>query len=215
MRLLFVSGPSPSSDQVRRQLDQEHDVTVIQSHSGTVADIFAATARSAADVLFIDRDLTGSDGITVAHSVVRAGRDLTPPVIILASVHHGGDVARAAKAGVQGYLIGSQETWILNAAIRAVVSSAAWLCPVATGELLDEFRNATPRSPTALKHAQLTARERSVIRLIAQGRSNVEVAQELGVSVSAIKAHVSRMLAKLHLQRRAQLAVVARDLDIV
>jgi DNA-binding NarL/FixJ family response regulator len=215
MRLLFVSGLSVSSNQVGRQLSREHDVTVIQSHPGTVAEILAAIARAAPDLLFVDRDLPGSDGISAVQEVARARRGPMPPVIILSDVHHAGDVTRAVKAGVRGYLTGNQETWTVNAAITAVVSGAAWLSPSAAGELLDELHKVTSRPAAALRHASLTERERSVIRLIAQGRSNVEVAQELGVSVSTIKGHVSRMLAKLHLRRRAQLAVVARDLDII
>jgi DNA-binding NarL/FixJ family response regulator len=206
---------SISSDQIRQQLSQQHEVTVVLSRSGTAAEIFTAMMEVAPDLLLIDRHLADSDGINIARDIGQAAPGRTPPVIVITGMHHAGDVARAATAGVRGYLTADQETWILNAAIGAVAAGAAWLSPLAARELLDEFRNAAHRRSAALELAALTGRELHVIRLIAQGQSNIEVARELGVSVSTVKGHVSRMLAKLQLRRRAQLAVVARDLGLM
>jgi DNA-binding NarL/FixJ family response regulator len=92
-----------------------------------------------------------------------------------------------------------------------IVVAAAWLSASAAGELLDVIRGVQPGpSPVAL-----TERERGVIRLIAHGYSNCEIARELGLSESTVKTHVSRMLRKLQLRRRTQLAVVARDIGAV
>jgi DNA-binding NarL/FixJ family response regulator len=92
-----------------------------------------------------------------------------------------------------------------------IVVAAAWLSASAAGDLLDGIRGGRPMPcPVAL-----TERERSVIRLIARGYSNCEVASELGLSESTVKTHVSRMLGKLQLRRRTQLAVFARDIGVV
>jgi DNA-binding CsgD family transcriptional regulator len=92
-----------------------------------------------------------------------------------------------------------------------IVVAAAWVSTSAAGELLDGIRGGRP-GPCP---AALTERERGVIRLIALGYSNCEVARELGLSESTVKTHVSRMLGKLQLRRRTQLAVFARDIGVV
>jgi DNA-binding NarL/FixJ family response regulator len=219
VRLLLVLRSSTSFDHIRQELSQEHDITVVAHDSAhgsaadsvTVDNIFATLGHAAPDLVLIERDLPRSDAIALAGDIALARAS---PVIVLAGFYRAGDIAPAAKAGVRGYLTADQDARTWNAAIRAVASGAAWLCPAATGELLDEFGNRGARHRAAREHPPLTERERSVIRLIADGRSNIEVAAELGVSESTIKSHVSRMLAKLEVRRRTQLAVLARDLGI-
>jgi DNA-binding NarL/FixJ family response regulator len=123
-------------------------------------------------------------------------------------------VVRAAKAGVRGFLIKNQETWTLGAAVRAVVSGAGWLSPAAAGELIDQVRG-DQAEPAESPPTPLTDRERVVVRLVALGFSNTEIAGELTLSESTVKSHVSRMLAKLGLRSRTQLAAFARDHGLV
>jgi DNA-binding NarL/FixJ family response regulator len=210
-RLLLVLGSSVSSDRIRRLVSSEHDLTVVDDIPESTKDIFSVVEHSAPEILLVDRDLRNSDGIAITGNIVRTRRGRAPSLIVLADFHRRGDAIMAAKAGARGYLVKSQASCMLGPAIRAVASGEAWLCPSAAAELLDELG---PQRYKAREPLPLTGRELNVIRLVAHGYSNVEAARELGVSESTVKTHVSRMLAKLNLRSRTQLAVFARDAGI-
>ncbi|WP_206795491.1 response regulator transcription factor [Amycolatopsis sp. MtRt-6] len=211
--LLILSCPG----RVGRQLAGEADIEVRYRTPETWSDVVAALEEFAPSVVVLDRDVLGTDGVTVAGDLARAGRP--PAVVLLAGAYRPGDVVLAAKAGVRGYVVdsaadsGGGSPW--PAVVRAVAAGGGWLAPVAVGELLDEFRTRVPYRPREPPRIPLTDRELSVLRLVAQGCSNLEVAAELGLSQSTVKTHVSRMLARLDLRSRTQLAAFARDLGIV
>jgi DNA-binding NarL/FixJ family response regulator len=131
--------------------------------------------------------------------------------VLLADAYRPGDALAAAKAGVRGYVVDADSGWAWGTVVRAVAAGGGWLAPAVAGELLDELRARVPDRP----RVPLTDRELSVLRLVARGCSNLEVAAELGLSQSTVKTHVSRMLARLHLRSRTQLAAFARDLGVV
>ncbi|MFD9893771.1 LuxR C-terminal-related transcriptional regulator [Amycolatopsis sp. NPDC059027] len=214
MRILLVLGSSISSNGIRRILAKEPETEVVEDVTQTGSDVFAALAAVEPDVVLVDRDLPGEDGIAVVAEVVRSTGRRAPWTLVLADAYRRGDAARAARAGARGYLIKNQEAWTLGAALKAVAGGEAWLSPQAAGELLEEFRGGRPGRREPRGATPLTERERGVIRLIAYGCSNLEVARELGVSESTVKTHVSRILAKLDLRSRTQLAAFARDLGI-
>ncbi|HET6709864.1 response regulator transcription factor [Amycolatopsis sp.] len=207
--LLILSCPG----RVGRQLAGEADIEVRYRTPETWSDVVTALEEFAPSVVVLDRDVLGTDGVTVAGDLVRAGRP--PAVVLLAGAYHPGDVVLAAKAGVRGYVVDSGGGSPWPAVVRAVAAGGGWLAPVAVGELLDAFRTRVPHRPREPPRIPLTDRELSVLRLVAQGCSNLEVAAELGLSQSTVKTHVSRMLARLDLRSRTQLAAFARDLGIV
>jgi DNA-binding NarL/FixJ family response regulator len=211
VRLLLVISSSMSSDSIQGVLRNDHAVAHVTEVREALGDIHGIVAQLRPDVIMIDRDLPGADGIAVAEEILRAHPRNAPALILLADAYRAGDAVRAARAGIRGYLLKDQEAWMLCAALRAVASGAGWLSPVAAGELLDELHD----DPSPRGHGpqpeldRLTERERSVIRLIALGYSNIEIAGQLMLGPSTIRTHVSRMLAKLELRSRAQLAAVA------
>lgn len=213
-RLLLVLDCSISSDGVREIVRKDRGVTVV----GDIADVderlLCRVSELRPEVLLLDRDLNHVDGISLATDVVALLGDHAPSVIVLADAHRRGDVARATKAGVRGFLIKNDETWTLGAAVRAVASGAGWLSPAAAGELIDEYRG-DRSEPSAKPPTPLTERERVVVRLVALGYSNTEIAGELTLSESTVKSHISRMLAKLGLRSRTKLAAFARDHNLI
>ncbi|MEU0532945.1 response regulator transcription factor [Amycolatopsis tolypomycina] len=209
--LLVLSCPG----RIGRQLAGEADIEVRHRTPETWGDVVTALDEFAPSVVVLDRDVLGTGDVTAvtgAGHPARAGRP--PAVVLLAGAYHPGDVVLAAKAGVRGYVVDSSGSpWV--AVVRAVAAGGGWLAPVAVGELLDEVRTREPHRLREPPRIPLTERELSVVRLVAQGCSNLEVAAELGLSQSTVKTHVSRMLARLDLRSRTQLAAFARDLGIV
>ncbi len=179
------------------------------------SDIVLALNAFSPDIVMIGGTVLGSDGIIVAGDIIRTKAGRPTSVIILAETHRDRDVVAAAHAGVRGYLVGGPGVAGWRAVFDAVSSGGGWLSPEAAGHLLDAFRIPRPQWRDRIDRIALTERELSVIRLIAGGCSNLEAARELGLSQSTIKTHVSRMLAKLNLHSRTQLAAFARDAGIV
>ncbi|SEC72678.1 DNA-binding response regulator, NarL/FixJ family, contains REC and HTH domains [Amycolatopsis tolypomycina] len=203
--LLVLSCPG----RIGRQLAGEADIEVRHRTPETWGDVVTALDEFAPSVVVLDRDVLGTGDVTAVTGAARP-----PAVVLLAGAYHPGDVVLAAKAGVRGYVVDSGGSpWV--AVVRAVAAGGGWLAPVAVGELLDEVRTREPHRLREPPRIPLTERELSVVRLVAQGCSNLEVAAELGLSQSTVKTHVSRMLARLDLRSRTQLAAFARDLGIV
>ncbi|WIY00887.1 response regulator transcription factor [Amycolatopsis mongoliensis] len=213
IRVLLILSCARRSRRIHRQLAEEGDIEVRYQAPETWSDIVTALEDFAPSVVVLDRSVLKAEGLTVAGDIARGGRP--PAVVLLAESYHPADVVPAAKAGVRGYVVDSSGACSWGEVVRAVAAGGGWLAPAAAGELLDEFRVRSRRRSLERTRIPLTERELSVLRLIAQGCSNLEVATELGLSQSTIKTHVSRMLARLDLRSRTQLAAFARDLDIV
>jgi DNA-binding NarL/FixJ family response regulator len=210
-RLLLALDATMSSDGIREILRHDGAVIVVGDVSESDQDFLSFVSRPA-EVVLVDRDLDHRDGISLATNMLDELGPKAPLVIMVADTYRPGDIARAARAGVRGVLIKDQETWTLGAAVRAVAAGKAWLSPSVAGDLLDVFRGA--QADEEVK-SPLTERELDVVRLVALGFSNTEIAGELTVSESTVKSHISRMLAKLDLRSRTQLAAFARDHGLV
>lgn len=213
IRVLLILSCARRSRRIGRQLAEEADIEVRSRAPRTWSDIMTALEEFSPSVVVLDRTVLNAEGVTVAGDIARGGRP--PAVVLLADTYHPKDVVPAARAGVRGYVVDGAEPCAWAEVVRAVAAGGGWLAPAAAGELLDEFRGRVPHGMPERTRIPLTDRELSVLRLVARGCSNLEVATELGLSQSTIKTHVSRMLARLDLRSRTQLAALARDLGIV
>lgn len=213
IRVLLILSCARRSRRIRRQLAEEPDIAVRQENPGTWSDVLTAFEDFSPSVVVLDRAVPNAEGGTVAGDIARGGR--SPAVVLLADSYHPKDVLPAVRAGVRGFVVDADGDGPWTAIVRAVAAGGGWLAPAAAGDLLDEFRARTAHGPREQPRIPLTDRELSVLRLVAQGCSNLEVATELGLSQSTVKTHVSRMLARLDLRSRTQLAAFARDLGIV
>jgi DNA-binding NarL/FixJ family response regulator len=167
------------------------------------------------DVVLMDIRMPALDGIEATRRLASADVP-TPRVIVLTTFDLDEYVYDALCAGASGSLLKDVPAETLFEAVRVVAAGDALLAPAVTRRLVSEFarlRPSFPRRPEAL--ASLTPRETEVLRLVAEGLSNEEIAQRLVVSDETVKTHVSRILTKLHLRDRTQAVVVAYDSGLV
>lgn len=156
------------------------------------------------DVVLQDLVLPGIDGVEATRQIKAASPSTR--VIVLTSFADGDKVFPAIKAGAISYLLKDVQPDELARAIRAAQRNEAVLHPEVAAKLMQEFN--APR-PTDHQVEQLTEREMDVLRLIARGKSNKEIADTLIISEKTVKTHVSNILSKLHLADRTQAAIYA------
>jgi DNA-binding NarL/FixJ family response regulator len=183
-------------------LGTREDITVV----GEAADghgAVAAAARLRPDVVLLDLVMPRMDGV----EATRRLRELVPDtrVLVLTSFAAEDQVMDAVRAGAAGYLLKDVEPADISAAIRAVHRGDAFLHPEAAAHVIAAVHH-DGQVPGV---EQLTARERDVLALIGEGRSNREIAQELTVTEKTVKTHVSNILRKLGVRDRTQAALIA------
>jgi DNA-binding NarL/FixJ family response regulator len=186
---------------------------------GDAADGEAAVAearRLDPDVVLMDVRMPVLDGLEATRKLLGTGRPGGPKVLILTTFDLDDYVYEALRAGASGFLLKDAPAAELVHAVRVVASGEALLAPSVTRRLIAEFAarpHADRPRPTALN--ALTPREVDVLRLIARGRSNQEIAADLVVAEQTVKTHIGRILAKLNLRDRAQAVVFAYETGLV
>ena len=188
---------------------------------GTASDGAAAVAvcrELRPDVVLMDVRMPGIDGIEATRQLM-AGQD-PPRVLILTTFDLDEYVFDALRAGASGFLLKDATAERLFDAVRVVAAGDALLAPAVTRRLISEFARIRPPAATAAAAAPaalaaLTPRETEVLRLIAAGLSNLEIAGRLVVTEETVKTHVSRVLAKLGLHGRSQAVVAAYESGLV
>lgn len=160
------------------------------------------------DVVLMDLRMPDISGHEATRSIL--GRRPATRVVVLTVVSGDGDVEAAVQAGACGFLAKDTPMPEVVAAIRAAASGASWLSPRAAEVVLGRVRRAEGERPEeAEPREELSAREVEVLRLIARGMENAEIAKELSISPRTAKNHVSNVLAKLGLPSRVQAAIYA------
>jgi DNA-binding NarL/FixJ family response regulator len=199
-------------------LDTQPDFTVL----GTAADGAEAVrvCRSARpDVVLMDVRMPGTDGIEATRQLA-LDAEHAPRVLILTTFDLDEYVFDALRAGASGFLLKDVTAERLFEGVRVVAAGDSLLAPGITRRLISEFARIRPRSAGAGAAASaalrtLTPRETEVLRLIAAGLSNAEIAARLVVTEDTVKTHVSRTLAKLGLRDRTQAVVTAYESGLV
>jgi DNA-binding NarL/FixJ family response regulator len=188
----------------------------IVAEAGDGSEVPPLVAEHRPDVVLMDIRMPGVDGLTATEALrAPATRGASPPeVVVLTTFHADAQVLRALRAGAAGFLLKDIAPGDLVEAIRKVAAGEPILSPAVTRQLITHVAEggAGDRTERARKLlARLSEREREVALAVGQGRSNAEIARELYMSVPTVKAHVSRILTKLDLNNRVQVALLVYD----
>jgi DNA-binding NarL/FixJ family response regulator len=177
----------------------------------------AASRRLHPDIVLMDIRMPVMNGLDATRSLMQPPRGVThtPRVLILTTFDLDDYVYEALRAGASGFLLKDASAPELLAAIRVVAGGDALLAPSVTRRLIEEFARRQPSGLRPERLAGLTERETEVLRLVARGRSNAEIAADLVVAEQTVKTHVSRVLGKLGLRDRAQAVVAAYESGLV
>jgi len=174
-----------------------------------------AVQRTRPDVVLMDIRMPELDGLEATRRIL-IGTAEGPRVIMLTTFDLDHYVYAALAAGASGFLLKDVTPEHLVAAVRMVRSGDALLAPAITRRLVERFAQRDPDPPASNRDlATLTARELEVLRLLAEGLSNAELASQLHLSEATVKSHVARILAKLGLRDRVQAVVVAYRTGLV
>lgn len=205
IRILIVDDHSVVRQGLRMFLALEPEIEVI-GEAANGQEALAMVERLQPDVVLMDLLMPVMDGITAIQMIRRDFPDTE--VIALTSVLEDAAVVNAIRAGAIGYLLKDTEADELRRAIRAAAAGQVQLSPKAAERLMREIR--VPESPE-----KLTSRETEVLRLLAEGRANKEIASGLNVSETTVKTHVSNILMKLGVPSRTQAALYAVRIGLI
>ncbi len=197
-------------------LSAEPGIEVV-GEAGNGIEALAAAQELQPDVILMDIRMPEMDGITATHKRCegRPADPSCPRVIILTTFDLDDYVYDALRAGASGFLLKDTPPDDLADAIRIVASGDSLLAPSVTRKLLEEFSK-TPAAPQPQAGLEdLTEREEEVLRQLARGLSNTEIADALFVSETTVKTHVSHILTKLELRDRVQAVVAAYESGLV
>ena len=213
VRVVIADDQSMVRAGFRSLLNEEPDIDVV----GEAADgerAVAAVRRFEPDVALMDIRMPGVDGLEATRRLIEAGS--ATRVLILTTFDLDEYVYEGLRAGASGFLLKDASPEQLIAAIHVIAAGDAVLAPSVTRRVVERFTQLPARrdeSSTAL--AELTAREREVLKLLARGLANAEIASELVVSGATIKTHVRNVLAKLGLRDRVQAVIFAYEAGLV
>lgn len=197
-----------------RMLVESQDDMVVVGEAGDGAEATEKLAVTSADIVLMDVRMPRLNGVEATR--VLAARGERPRVVVLTTFDLDEYVYDALHAGASAFLLKDAPPEVLLSAIRDVHAGDAVVAPSATRRMLQRFL-ATPARPEGPDErlAVLTAREREVLQLIAQGRSNQELSAELYLAEATVKTHVGRILTKLNLRDRVQVVVLAYETGLV
>jgi DNA-binding NarL/FixJ family response regulator len=211
IRVLIVDDDALVRTGLSMMLAGAEDLQIV-AEADDGAAVAALVAEHRPDVVLMDIRMPRMDGLA-ATELIRAA-DGAPEIIILTTFDADEHVVRALRAGAGGFLLKDTPPAEIINAIRRVAAGEPILSPSVTRRLIAQVTEAR-RSPARDLLKQLSDREREVVIAIGQGKSNAQIGAELYMSVATVKAHVSRLLTKLDLNNRVQVALVAHDAGLV
>jgi DNA-binding NarL/FixJ family response regulator len=212
IRVLLADDQQLVRGGFRMILGAEPDIEVV-GEAADGAEAVALARELDPDVVLMDVRMPNMDGIEATRRIID-GSEHAPRVLVLTTFDLDEYVYEALRAGASGFLLKDAPEEQLASGIRIVADGGSLFAPAVTRRLIERFAGAAPqKAPPAL--GELTRRELEVLRLLARGLSNAEVAAELVVSDHTAKTHVAHILNKLGLRDRVQAVVLAYESGIV
>ncbi|GAA3392319.1 response regulator transcription factor [Cryptosporangium minutisporangium] len=217
IRALIVDDQSMIRMGIRAILESQDDVTVVgEAENGQLG--VERSRRLRPDVVLMDVRMPVLDGLAATRALLgpQSTEGHTPRVLMLTTFDLDDYIYAALEAGASGFILKDSEPDDLIRAVRVVAGGEALLAPSITRRLIENFVETRPRQLTGATALNgLTAREREVLRLMAFGKSNGEIAAALYISEQTTKTHVSRILQKLDLRDRVQAVVFGYETGLV
>ncbi|MFF5109474.1 response regulator [Streptosporangium sp. NPDC000509] len=212
IRVLLVDDDAIVRAGLRLMLGGAPDIEIV-AEAADGSEVPALVAAHGPDLVLMDIRMPGVDGLAATERL-RAGPG-APEVLVLTTFHTDAHVLRALRAGAAGFLLKDTPPQDIVTAIRTVSAGDPVLSPAVTRRLIEQVadgsgqgdRAATARARLAL----LAERERQVALAVGRGRSNAEIARELHLALPTVKTHVSRILTRLDLNNRVQIALLVHD----
>jgi len=214
-KVLIVDDQSLVRAGFRMILESEPEIEVVGEAADGLTAVLAAR-ETEPDVILMDVRMPNVDGLEATRRLLD-GKEDGPRILILTTFDLDEYVYEALRAGASGFLLKDTPPEQLVEAIRVVAGGDALLSPVVTRRVIAEFVRRPPAAarPPAPGLDELTARELEILRLIARGLSNAEIAAEAFVSETTVKTHVARILQKLRVRDRVQAVVFAYEHGVV
>jgi len=212
IRVLLADDQSLVRAGFRMILKAEPDIEVV----GEASDGREAVARAETldpEVVLMDIRMPSLDGIEATRQIT--ARNPSARVLVLTTFDLDEYVYQSLRAGASAFLLKDAKEQQLVAAIRVVADGGSLFAPSVTRRLIEKFAEPTRNSTASAQLHQLTPREREVLRLVARGLSNAEIAADLVVSEHTTKTHVANVLQKLDLRNRVQAVVLAYETGLV
>jgi DNA-binding NarL/FixJ family response regulator len=192
-----------------------HDDMEVVGQAGDGAQAISALAVTPADVVVMDVRMPVLDGVAATRRITAGSTG--PKVLVLTTFDTDEDAFAALQAGASGFLLKNSPPADLIAAIRVVAAGESVVAPRVTRRLLDRFAGQLSTAPprTDERLSVLTGREREVLKLVAAGLSNSEIAEAIFVAEGTVKTHLGRILTKLGVRDRVQAVVFAYEVGLV
>ena len=203
MKILLVDDQILFRKGLRSLLEAEEDIEIVSEASNGQEALDKVKAYRP-DVVLMDVNMPGCDGIQGTRLIKADHPDVK--VVILTISDEDDDLFEAIKAGAEGYLLKNLRPEELMQMLRSVMANEAPVSPAIASKLLGEFRRQPRTEHGQPSGPELTAREREVLQLVAEGMSNAEIGLKLCVVEGTVKNHLHNLLEKLHLQNRVQAA---------
>lgn len=218
LRIVIVDDHQLFREGVKRILEMESDFKVV-GEGADGGDAFKLAEEYKPDVMLMDINMPNINGVSATENVISVSPQTR---VIMLSIHDDeGYVYRTLRTGASGYLLKEMGTSDLVDAVRVVASGGAYIHPKVTGKLIEEFRRLSDQEGMAERRftvdeanavdpkmiESLTRREREVLQLMAEGKSNRAIGEFLFISEKTVKNHVSSILQKLNVQDRTQAVV--------
>ncbi|MGN9820198.1 response regulator transcription factor [Streptomyces sp. SD11] len=215
IRLLLVDDDPLVRAGLSLMLGGADDLEIVGEASDG-SEVEALVDRTRPDVVLMDIRMPTVDGLTATERL--RGRKEAPQVIVLTTFHADEQVLRALRAGAAGFVLKDTPPAEILHAVRRVAAGDPVLSPTVTRQLMEHAAGAAPDTRRARARARVAAlndREREVAVAVGRGGSNAEIAAGLFMSVATVKTHVSRILAKLDLNNRVQIALLTYDAGLL
>lgn len=213
IRVLIADDETLMRAGIRLILENADDIEVV-AEAGDGHEAVAACRGQDVDVALLDIQMPGKDGIAAAEEIGRASP--CTQVVMLTAFGEEQSVTRALRVGATGFLLKDTGPTELIRSVRLAASGEPVLAPRITRQLLERHVRSGRDTEAALRRTgDLTPAERDVLRLLGTGLSNAEIAGQLYLSASTVKAHISRILTRTGCANRVQAAVLAHDAGLL